>query len=110
MRLLLRPERRWRDIPHFVLPYELRATGCRVLLNTTNGLIVLALLGSPALSEVELAEIRWPEPDDMPDTWAECLHVQICRINALILSAGVRITGAQRHYKLVEINSMRVAA
>ena len=114
MRLLLR--RQSDDVYlHFrgrrtVDPYELRNNGRCVGLNYTQGLYVLAFFCHPILSEMDLMEIRWPDPDTMPDGWADCLRTETCTLNKLLARVGARIICRQGYYKMIESRALEMAA
>ena len=91
-------------------PYEVRANGQRVDLNQTQGLYVLAFFCHPMLSEMDLVEIRWPDPDTMPDQWRNCLKVETCMLNKRLALLDARIVRHQGHYRLLEPRTLEMAA
>ena len=93
-----------------IAPYELRMNGLRVGFNHTQGLIVLAFFCHKILSEMDLVEIHWPDPDTMPDQWRNCLGSEICRLNKLLVDVGARVIRRQGYYRMIEVQEVGMAA
>ncbi len=117
MRLLLRwgvevcPFSRGGQRPRYsVAPYELRADDLRVDLNHTQGIYVLAFFCHRTVSEMDLVEIRWPDPDTMPDQWRNCLGSETSQLNKLLARVGARIIRRQGYYRMLEPEALEMAA
>jgi hypothetical protein len=110
MRLLLRRQSRTRKWDRRYAPYELRHKGARVGLNHTQGLYVLAFFCHGAVKRIDLTEIRWPDPDAMPDWWMGCLRTEIYRLNKILAGVDAQIICHAGYYKLLELEALEVAA
>ncbi len=91
-------------------PYELKAGDARVPLSEAQGTIILALLGNPYLRLMDLAEIVWADPDDMPDQWLVALRCRVWKLNRKLARMSARIVWRQDIYRLVETDPERIAA
>ena len=91
-------------------PCGVEYNGMHVSLGEGESLIVLALFCHPILSEWDLVEIRWPDPDTMPDWWRNCLKAGISRLNKRLACLDARIIRRHGYYKLLEPKTLEMAA
>ena len=91
-------------------PCGVEHNGMHVPLSEGASRIMLALFCHPILSEMDLVEIRWPDPDTMPDWWRSCLSTETSTINKQLARLDARIVCRQGHYKLLEPKSLEMAA
>ena len=82
----------------------------RTGLSSIQGMIVLALLGRPEMTRLDLAEVVWPDPNTMPDVWDATLRSHVCTLNKRIARHGHRVTSSNTIYRLVETVPQRMAA
>ena len=77
--VILNPGHRWRG--NRLASFELRAGPLREALSEAQGMVILALLGRPFLTRMDMAELAWEHPDDMPDEWLPLLWSRVWKIN-----------------------------
>ena len=106
--VMLKPGRAWRGGCR--LSYELRDERARTPLTEVQGTIILALLGNPYLTYMDLAEIIWGHPDDIPDFWLDPLRCRVWKLNRKLARFGQRIVWRQDIYRLEETMPERIAA
>ena len=77
--VMLKPGHRWRG--NRLAPFEIKQGRLRAALSEVQGTVVLALLGNPYLTRMEMAELLWEHPDDMPDVWLPLLWSRVWKLN-----------------------------
>ncbi len=105
---MLKPGHRWRSGQP--IPYELRDGPLRVPLSEVQGTLVLAFLGKPYLTRMDIAEVLWEDADDMPDCWHNTLHQHVLKLNRKLAHFGHRTVWRQNVYRLEETVPERIAA
>lgn len=78
---------RLRITPHYAVSNE----SVSVSLTPFEGHMVLAMMGRPELSADLAAEILWPDPDKMPETWLIQIRTVMSRARAKLRPFGWRI-------------------
>ena len=82
----------------FPRPCGVEFNGVRLPLYDSAARMVLGLFCNPFLTTEEMMELRWPDPDTMPDQWASCLATEICNLNKRLATVGVRIMYVRSYY------------
>ena len=57
----------------------------------TDGTLLMSFILNGELTEEDVMEIMWPDPDRMPDWWAGSMKVKFHRINSILEPFGWRI-------------------
>ncbi|MCK5446441.1 MAG: winged helix-turn-helix domain-containing protein [Rhodospirillaceae bacterium] len=85
-------------VPRITLkpPFRLVAPGRTEPLHPQEHTILLALMLSKYNSAELLAEILWPHPDDMPDTWNDVVSVRVCHLRRKLKDFGWAIPTSNR--------------
>ncbi len=91
-------------------PYMLRGKHLEIPLSTAAGIIVLALLCNSHLTQEEMVEILWPDPDKQPDYWRFTMKQRVWVLNQKLARFGRRIDVQKKIYRLVETDPERIAA
>ena len=106
--IMLKPGRYWRcGLP---ILFELRDGLQRTPLSEAQGTVVLAFLGRPYLTRMDIAEALWENADDMPDFWHNSFHQRVLKLNRKLARFGHRIVWGQAVYRLEETVPERMAA
>ncbi len=92
------------------VPYELRDGLLRTPLSEAQGTVILALLGRPYLTRMDMAEALWEFADDMPDFWYGAVKQRVFKLNRKLARFGHRFVWQQNIYRLVETVPERKAA
>ena len=50
--------------------------------------LLFALMAHPFLSHEKLCDIMWPDPDQMPDTWANVIRKVMCVLRQALRHVG----------------------
>lgn len=90
--------------------YELREGASCASLTEAEGIIVLALLGRPYLTRMDMIEVMWLSADDMPDFWHGSFQLRLWRLGRKLALFGHRIARHQGAYCLEETVPERMAA
>jgi hypothetical protein len=69
-------------------PYRITTAGQVTHLNRQEALFLLALMGRREMTAFAAAEILWPHPDFMPDTWRNRLGVLVSCLRAKMRPFG----------------------
>ena len=77
-------------------PFRLVAPGRAQPLTRQEHTILLALMARQYCSKELLAEILWPDPDTMADTWANVLSVEVSRLRQKLKDFGWVIPASNR--------------
>ena len=77
-------------------PFRLVAPGRIKYLSPQEHTILLALMARRYCSKELLAEILWPDPDDMADTWADVLSVNVTTLRQKLRDFGWAIPASNR--------------
>ncbi len=86
---MLKAGHRWRG--NRLAPFELRDGALREPLSEAQGMVILALLGRPFLTRMDMVELAWEHPDDMPDQWLPLLWARLWKLNRKL--APFRVSG-----------------
>ncbi len=111
--MLKRGHRRWRKrglAGPRRWPYVLRNEHLEIPISNGAGVIVLALLCNSHLTQEEMVEILWPDPDKQPDYWRFTMKHRVWVLNQKLAHFGRRIDVQKKIYRLVETNLERIAA
>ena len=57
----------------------------------TAGRLLVALMFSEVLTNDEIMEILWPDPDAMPDLWASSIRCEMVKLRTFLKPDGIKI-------------------
>ena len=78
-------------------PFRLVGHGRAEYLTPQEHTILLALMVRRYCSKEVLAEILWPDPDTMADTWGDVVSVNVARLRQKLSGFGWVIPTSNRH-------------
>lgn len=81
---------------HITPHYSVSNDAASVDLTPFEGGLLLAMMGRPELSADEAAEVLWPDPDKMPETWLIQIRTVISRIRSKLKPFGWTVASRYR--------------
>lgn len=54
-------------------------------------MLILTLASNGECTAMQLAEVAWPDPDDMPDMWCDCIRRRISKLRRILHPLGWQI-------------------
>ncbi len=106
--MLKRGHQRWYGPRRW--PYVLRDKHLEIRISDGAGVIVLALLCNSHLTQEEMVEVLWPDPNKQPDYWHFTMQQRIWVLNQKLARFGRRIEVQMKIYRLVKMAPERMAA
>jgi len=71
--------------------YELCNGANRQHLKQQTGMVLMALLDNPEVSDSLLVELLWPDSKSVPNSWRNCIMSMICGLRQLLKPYGLEI-------------------